>query len=419
MNAPLQKAPELPDSVEQCHVLIGSLVENNRQLLHRVDLLLRRLFGRRSERFDPNQLSIFPEEEIAAPPAEVPEEEEEERTVKKRKGHGRKNLPKDLPRERVEHDVTPEEKVCTCCGAEKKRIGETITEQLDYIPASLFVIEHVQLKYACKGCQEGVVIGEKPAQPIEKSLAGPGLLAHVITSKYCDHLPLHRQESILKRHGIDLSRKTLCDWVLKAADVLRPVVEAMTARILQSKVIHTDDTPVQVQDKNKKGKTRKGRLWPYVGDIDHPYTIFDYTPGHGREGPEYFLQNFRGNEDNPRYIQCDAYPGYNGLFVKDRHVLEVACWVHARRKYDECKTDDPVRVHDALLRIKALYKIEAEIRDDVAELPRDETDALRHARRQAESIPLLDGFEEWAKEAYAAVLPKSPIGKAIAYSLNQ
>lgn len=420
MNAALQTSPELPDSVEQCHALIGAMEQDMRRLQHQVEHLLRRLFGTRSERLDPNQLALFAEawaqEQAAAPAAEEAAPAE---APKKKKSHGRKPLPADLPRTRVEHDVTPEQKICTGCGAEKQRIGEMITEQLEFVPASFYVIEHAQLKYACKCCQEGVAVGEKPAQPIEKSIAGPGLLAHVITSKYCDHLPLHRQEGILKRHGVELSRKTLCDWVITSAFVLEPVVEAMTARVLQSKVIHTDDTPVQVQDPELKGKTRTGRMWPYVGDEDHPYTVFDYTPGRGREGPEAFLKNFTGTKEEPRYLQCDAFAGYNGLFAPPRHLREAACWAHARRKYDEARGSDPVRAHEALLRIQKLYAIEAELREETAGMPRAEGDALRHARRREEAMPLLQAFGQWAKGACAAVLPKSPIGTALAYSLNQ
>ena len=411
--------PELPESLEQCHALIQAQAGTINQLSTRVEQLLRRLFGTRSERLDPNQLALFAEAWAQEQAAQAPVVEETSQEARpKKKGHGRKPLPENLPRKRTEHDVTPEEKICSCCGAEKQRIGEVVTEQLEYVPASFYVIEHAQLKYACKGCQEGVVVGGKPAQPIEKSLAGPGLLAHVITSKYCDHLPLHRQEGILKRHGVELSRKTLCDWVIRSAFVLEPVVEAMTQRVLQSKVLHTDDTPVRVQDPEKKRATRKAYLWPYVGDPDHPYTVFDYTPGRGREGPETFLCDFIGEEDSPRYIQCDAYAGYNGLFTKDRHVLEVACWAHARRKYDEARTCDPVRAHDALLRIKEFYKVEAELAEETDGLTRAEADALRLERRQEESLPLLEDFNEWARDAQAAVLPKSPMGMALNYSLE-
>jgi transposase len=419
MNASLQTPPKLPDSIEQCHALIEAQAGTISQLSARVEQLLRRLFGTRSERLDPNQLALFAEAWAQEQAAQAPAVEEAPREAKpRRKGHGRKPLPENLPRKRVEHDVTAEEKVCAECGADKQRIGEVLTEQLEYVPASLYVIEHAQLKYACKCCQDGVVLGEKPAQPIEKSLAGPGLLAHVITSKYCDHLPLHRQEGIFQRHGVDLSRKTLCDWVIKSAFVLEPLVEAMIARLLQSKVLHTDDTPVQVQDPDKRRATRKAYLWPYVGDEDNPYTIFDYTPGRGREGPETFLRDYIGTEENPRYLQCDAYAGYNGLFAKGRHVLEVACWAHARRKYDEAKSSDPVRAHDALLRIKEFYRIEAELGEQTGGLPRDEADPLRHERRQDESLPLLENFRSWAEAALAAVLPKSPMGTALAYTLE-
>ena len=411
--------PELPESLEQCHALIRAQAGTINQLSTRVEQLLQRLFGTRSERLDPNQLALFAEAWAQEQAAQLPAEEEAPQEAKpKKKGHGRKPLPDDLPRTRIEYDVAPEEKVCAECGAEKQRIGETVSEQIEYVPASLYVIEHAQLKYACKCCQEGVVVGEKPAQPIEKSLAGPGLLAHVITSKYCDHLPLHRQEGIFQRHGIDLSRKTLCDWVIRSAFVLEPVVEAMVARVLQSKVLHTDDTPVRVQDPEKKGTTRKAYLWPYVGDRDQPYTVFDYTPGRGREGPETFLRDYRGEEGSPRYIQCDAYAGYNGLFAKDRHVLEAACWAHARRKYDEAKTSDPVRAHEALLRIQEFYRAEADIRDEANGLPHGEADTLRHARRQNESVSLLEDFQQWARDAYAAALPKSPFGVALNYTLE-
>ncbi|NIM61185.1 MAG: transposase, partial [Acidobacteria bacterium] len=165
------------------------------------------------------------------------------------------------------------------------QIGEDVSEQLDYTPASYYVVEHVRPVYACNApsCDGGVAQAAKPAQPIEKGLAGPGLLAHVITSKYCDHTPLHRQERIIARHGVKLSRKTLCDWMLQCANVLAPVVDAMRLEVLASKVLHTDDTPVKVQDQRKNRTTRKAYLWPYVGDADHPYTVFDYTPTRNKD----------------------------------------------------------------------------------------------------------------------------------------
>ena len=305
--------------------------------------MLERLYGRRSEKIDPAQLLLFAVEALqrAAEQSEVIEEPE---TVqpKKKKGHGRSKPPVELPRFPIEHPVPDEEKVCAQCGGEKARIGEDITEQLEYAPASLFVLEHHRPKLACPCCQDGVTIASKPAQPIEKGLPGPGLLAHVVVSKYCDHLPLYRQEGIFERHGLKLSRKTMCDWVMASANLLEPVVARMTERVLESKVIHTDDTPVTVRQPGMSG-THKGRFWVYLGDGGHPYTVYDYTASRRRDGPQTFLETFIGTEQNPRYLHADAYGGYDGIYTAGSGVLELACWAHARRKFHEARSSDPVR----------------------------------------------------------------------------
>lgn len=416
------KLPEnLPESledchgyIEECHALIATLSNDNQSLQARVDFLLKQLFGKKSERIDPNQLALFESAEEQAPAQAESDAQPEMETVTrpKRKGHGRKPLPKDLPRERVVHDLTPEEKLCPECGTERKPFGEDISEQLDYVPASIKVIEHVRPKYSCPCCQEHVAQAQKPAQPIEKGLAAPGLIAHVIVSKYCDHLPLHRQEKIFKRHGVELSRKTLCGWMLQAAALLSPVVFAMQERVLQSRVIHTDDTPVRVQDKQKNRTTRKAYLWPYVGDAHNPYIVFDYTPTRCKDGPESFLEKFTGTQEKPRYLQCDAYPGYNGLFTADRHLLEVACWAHARRKFHDAKTSDPACANLALLKIGKLYELERLAREQ------DLDAAALLAMRHEQARPLLDELKVWLLETQAAVLPKSPMGEACAYALG-
>jgi transposase len=226
---------DLPDDTEALRALIGELVRDIAQYQQRIDYLTRRLFGKKSEKFDPKDLDFFGRPDLLSPNCEPsdetldkeepqPQDEPKVTPSPKRKNRGRKPLPKDLPRERREYDVPESEKVCPDCQSEKTCIGEDTTEQLEYVPASLFVVEHVQLKYACRRCEGHVTQAEKPAQPIEKGLAGPGLLAHVITSKYCDHLPLYRQESILARHGVDLSRSTLCDWMMESAALLEPPV---------------------------------------------------------------------------------------------------------------------------------------------------------------------------------------------------
>jgi transposase len=209
-----------------------------------------------------------------------------------------------------------------------KHIGEELSERLEYVPASLYVIQDACQKYACEGgCT--VITAGKPMQPIEKGLAGPGLLAHVAVGKYADHLPLHRQESMLGRYGVTLSRKTMCDWMGRCAELVSPLFDVMKDRVLESKAVQTDDTPVGVLDPALT-RTRTGRIWTYVGDAEHPYTVYDYTPNRGRDGPDAFLKAFSG------FLQADAYAGYDGLYNDpDRQVTEVACWAHVRRKFFE------------------------------------------------------------------------------------
>lgn len=408
----LELPAKLPESLDECHALIAALHGDNQALHARIDYLVRQLFGTKSERIDPNQLILFALEQQQAQAAAEPEVETPGASQPKRKGHGRKAQPVELPRTRIEHDVTPEEKICPECGADKKKFGEDVSEQMDYIPASMHVIEHVRPKYACPCCREHVSQAAKPAQPIEKGTAGPGLIAHVITSKYCDHLPLHRQEGIFLRHGVELSRKTLCGWVLQAAALLAPVVAAMMERVLASRVIHTDDTPVQVQDKNKNRTTKKAFLWPYVGDKEHPYIVFDYTATRNKEGPESFLEHFTGTQEKPRFLQCDAFAGYNGLFSKERYLLEVACWAHARRKFNDAKSSDPVRANMALLKIRDLYLLERGAKEQGFD------DDARLAMRQQLARPLLGKLKQWLEETQGEVLPKSPMGEAINYALT-
>ena len=396
---------KLPDNVEQCHTLIRELARDIGQYQSRIDYLTRRLFGRSSERIDPAELTFFGEKDLLGAPVEQepppqPSEATEPAPARPSRRNGRRPLPKDLPRKRVEHDVSAEEKICAECGCDKKRIGEETSEQLEYIPASLYVIEHVRPKYACPQCQGHVVVGEKPAQPIEKGLAGPGLLAHVITSKYCDHLPLHRQEAIFARHGVEMSRKTLCDWVMQSAEVLEPVVKATKREVLKSFVVHSDDTPIPVQE---KGKTHRAYLWVYIGDAQHPYTIYDFTWTRSRDGPLKFLAGYEG------YLQADAFSGYEPLYV-DGTIIEVGCWAHARRKFFDAKMTAPVLAHQALLRIKALYDVEREAKEfDAAE---------RLALRREKAVPYLEAFATWLHKLQPHMLPKSPIGQAIEYTLG-
>src|SRR4051812_46435472 len=303
---PLDADAPLPDDLEAAHRLIRELLATLRQqthlnanLQHQLEQLLRRIYGKKSEKLDPNQLLLFAREILAAggpdltPEPEAPPAPASAPAPARTPGHGRKPLPAGLPRRRVVHDVPVERRHCPDCGGDRARIGEEVREQLEYVPASLVVIEHVRPKYACEACRAHVVIAERLPEPIEKGLPGPGLMAHVAVSKYADHLPLYRQEGIFKRFGVDLSRSTMCDWMAAAAGLLAPVVKAMLTRVLMSEVVQTDDTTVKVQDHDGKG-IKTGRLWVHVGDHDHRYTVYDYTPDHSGDGPGRVFRGFRG-----------------------------------------------------------------------------------------------------------------------------
>jgi transposase len=286
-----------------------------------------------------------------------------------------------------------------------KRLGEEVSERLEYVPASLIVIEEVCPKYACpKGCT--VVTAEKPTAPIEKGLAGPGLLAQVAVSKYGDHLPLHRQADIFRRQGVEISRQTMGDWMRACADLARPLYELMKQGVLGSKAVQTDDTPVPVLDPALP-RTRTGRIWTYVGDDDHPFTVYDYTPNRSRDGPEAFLKAFQG------YLQADAYSGYDHFYKEpERGIVEVACWAHARRRFYEAQSSDLMRSTVMLAYIRLLYDVEREAREQKLKAE------ARRALRQEKSKPILEDIRAYLEREQPQVLPKSPEGEAIAYTLS-
>jgi transposase len=379
------------------------------QLSAQLQALRRKLFGRSSEKLDPGQLMLDLGKWLAANPAPTPESPENTAPAASqsqsapRNGHGRRRLPENLPRQRTEYHPAPSERTCRECTGELKPIGEETSEQLEYVPASLFVRVHARIKYACPHCQGNVVIGSLPVQPIGKGLPGPGLLAHVLTSKYNDHLPLNRLEAIFDRQGVEISRSTMCDWVGASAALLKPLVQVMKSEILSSRKIHTDDTTVPVLDKERE-KTKTGRLWVYVGDAANEHIVFDYTPDRGRDGPQRFLAGFKG------YLQADAYAGYDAVYA-GREVIEVACWAHARRKFFDAMKSDGVRSRTALAYIRELYAIEKRAHDCTTE--------ERRALRLAEAKPILEALKAWIEVEAKTVLPKSPMGEAIGYARAQ
>ena len=425
--------------------LLDALQNANRKLTHmehQLQQVLRRLYGRSSERIDPRQMALFSEMLAALEAKELPDDSEPDppaAPAPRRKGHGRRKLPADLPRERVVHDLPEDEKPCPSCGAMRDVIGQEVSEQLEYVPAKVKVIEHVRLKYGCRRCEQSAAEGgpqiataDKPRSPIEKGLAAPGLLAYVIVSKYGDHLPLHRLERILKRHGIEIRRSTMCDWARQSAEALKPLYDWMRTDVLASRVMHTDDTPVKVQAKGR-GKTKTGRFWVYLGDPSHPQAVFDYTPSRKRDGPMGFLKDW--GRDEKRYLQADAFGGYDGIYAGQAggDVVEVACWAHARRRFYEARRSDHRHSAQALGYVRLLYDVEREAHERFREQreagdggavgEKPSLSSIRLALRRDQSVPRLAEFKAYLDGLQVAdggpVLPKSPMGEAITYALNQ
>jgi transposase len=382
---------------------------------NKIEALLRELLdakrNRKSEQLSADQLALFAEllqaRQAQAESVKRDDSDDDARgggtgdaAPQKRTG-GRQPLPKNLLRERVVHDLAEEEKHCANCRKDLRPIGEETSERYEYIPAQLKVVEDVCKKYACD-CT--VKTATKPPQPIEKSTAGASLLAQVIVAKTADHLPLHRQEKIFQRHGAEISRKTMCGWMAQCSDLLGPLYGAAKTVLFQSKTIGTDDTGVKVLDA-KLPFARTGRIWPYYGDQDHPVILYDYTKTRARAGPEEFLKGYRGR------LQADAYGGYDAFF-KDpkRGLIEIGCWSHARRYYVKALDSDQARMGPALFLIAQLYRVEKQARGWSAE--------ARRELRQREARPILDKLHGYLVGIQAEVLPKSPEGRAVRYTLK-
>lgn len=414
----MSEAPSIPDDLAACRALIetqqATIDEQHQQidkLRHELELFKRYLFGQRRERFveDPRQEKLFAMGEAAAidqsPAAEVVDSPA---PSGRRRGHGRRRLPDSLPRRRIIHELSEAECRCPCCGKLRVKVSEEISEQLEFQPAAFYVNEHVRYIYACQDedCTASVVTAPKPPQPIDKGLAGPGMLAFVATSKLAEHLPLNRLEDVTCRYGIHIARSTQCDWMAACAQLARPLYELMVRRTLASKVLGTDDTTVPLRD-SQLDHTRTAYFWAYVGDHEHPYICYDFTTSHSREGPQKFLQGFRG------YLQGDAYSGYIEIaLASNGKIKHAGCWAHARRYYHRAREKAPTQaVHEALAYIQRLYDVE----DQAAEL----SSADRWRLRRDKSAGILNEFHQWLQQQAAVVLPQSPLGEAINYTLNQ
>jgi transposase len=320
-----------------------------------------------------------------------------------RKPRGRHPLAKHLKRERIVHDLPEAEKHCACCGKDLRLIAEETSERYEYMPASLKIIQDVCRKYAC-ACT--VRTAAKPPQPIEKSTAGASLLAQVIVAKWADHQPLHRQEQMFARHGVEISRKTMGGWMAQCAGLLEALWGAARKDLFASHVIGTDDTGVKVLDRKLKF-ARTGRIWPYVGDSRHPVIVYDYTPTRARAGPAKFLEGYKG------HLQADAYSVYDAFFKPGRGLIEVGCWMHARRYAFKALESDEARMGPVLHLIGRLYAVEERARQLAL------TAEQRLALRRRVSSPLTGKLHKYLLKLKEEVLPKSPSGAAVRYALNQ
>lgn len=403
---PAPDAP-LPDDVPTLQALVRRLLAEVAELRGKLDAALRHRFGRRSERRPRRK------------------EPKEPGAAKKRDEHGRTPLPAHLPRREVVHDLPEAQKACPCCGAPRECIGEQATEQLDLEPAKFFVLRTVRKTYACKACDPDAVPAEErittagPAQvgPIAKGLCGPGLLAHAVTAKFADHVPLHRLAGQLARSGVAVARSTLGGWLAQAAVLLSPLVALMHERLLLSRVIHGDDTGVKLRVKGA-AKAKKAHLWACIGDADFPYVVFDFTADHTAAGPEGFLSGYKG------YLQADALAQYEGLY-REGLAKHCCCWAHARRKFVAASEGGDTKAEEALALIRKLYAVERGLPPLLA--PSDEPEAARQRRqreeqrreqRQAEAKPVLEELRKWLDKERAGALPRTPLGQAIGYARN-
>jgi transposase len=400
------------EQLDEKSSLIDAQAEELRTLREYIRLLKHQRFGRKSEQANDAQIWLFNEAEATVPEADPGEEADDSVFVEghTRKKRGRKPLPDWIPRVEILHDLPDEEKVCGEDGTALERIGEEVSEQLEFIPAKLRVLRHVRPKYACPTCRTGIHTAPLPPQPIPKSLASPTLLAHVAVSKYADGLPLYRQETMFQRLGIDLPRSSLAHWMVKTGELVQPLVNLLRDDLLASGFVQCDETRYQVLKEPGKAATSQSYLWVQLAP-EPGVVLYDYDASRSAEVPKRLLAGFEG------FLQTDGYEGY-GAIGQEPGITHVGCWAHARRKFDEAlraqkssakkkRSLKESKALQGLAFIQKLYKIERQIR----EKPPDEI----HRIRQERSRPVMERLRSWLTEAIPRVPPQSLTGKALAY----
>jgi transposase len=404
-----QQVAELNRVLNETAASFEELKQEHAAALDELAWYKRWAFGRRRQRFTEGegQGHLF---DLAPPAANEPEDsasrdQEAEVEVQGHRRRRKRHIDWDKLRQiRHEHDLSDEAKVCSCCGRTMDRIGEDVTRELEYEPPKLEAHIHVRPKYACRHCKDGVSAAPLPPRPIPGGIAGPGLVTEVIVGKFGDHLPLYRLEDILTRYGVHISRSTLCDWVKAVAELLWPLYDLQRELVLQSSVMWTDDIPITVLG-GPQGSFQ-GHFWTYIGDQEHPYSVYDFTTNHSRDGPARFLQSYSG------YLHADAFTGYDAIFLApESSIIEVACWSHARSRFFDAVRSCPREAHQVLEWIRQLYDIEDRAHDWSVD--------ARRQLRAGEANPVLDKIETYLAELGPTALPKSTLAKAVTYARNQ
>ncbi|MQT39109.1 IS66 family transposase [Pseudomonas helleri] len=399
---------DLPDDPELLKQMLAKMQSRVGVLEEQVALLRQRLFARKSEQtVDPAtpQMALFNEAEHEGEPATETSEEEVVAPTKRR--GKRKKLPADLPRIEVIHEL-PEHELTCVCGCRKHAIGEEVSEQLEIVPMQIRVIKHVRKVYGCRDCETAPVTADKPVQLIEKSMASPSVLAMLLTTKYVDGLPLYRFEKVLDRHGIDIPRQTLARWVIQCGEHFQPLLNLMRDSLLASRVIHCDETRVQVLKEPDREPSSHSWMWVQTGGPpDQPVILFDYSTSRAQEVPTRLLEGYRG------YLMTDDYAGYNALGAQ-AGVERLGCWAHARRKFVEAQKVQPKgktgRADIALKMISKLYGIEIAYKE--------KSDEVRKKARQDLSCHVMGQLKEWLRKTLPYVTTQNALGKAVTYLAN-
>ena len=408
----------LPDDVEALKAIIANqdnIIALKQQRILQLEefLLLSRAkkFGASTEK-SPDQHEMFNEAELSVAAEEVLVEQEAQREAvspesKTKNKPGRKPLPVELPRIRIEYDLADTEKRCAC-GCERTVIGEQTSEQLDIIPAKVQVLVHVRKKYACKQCEEGVKTAPLSPQPIPKSNASPGTLAYITTAKYVDGVPLHRQEAGLNRSGIDIPRNTLANWMMRCGELIEPLIHRLEERLLNYPVIQCDETVVQVLNEPDKPPESHSYMWVRNGGPPtEPIRLFHYANSRKAEVAARLFEGYQG------YLQSDDYAGYNRVAAQPG-ITHLGCWAHARRKFIDAqkataksKSKKTGKADMAVSLIAKLYAIENRIKHLSVE--------AKQTIRQQEAVPILNKIRAWLDKTLHSTLPKGMLGKALGY----